>query len=78
MQQIIAPGAKTENPLLPEVTKLTLMLFFKELTCPIFLFFCISVTVDELNKWVERKGHLVNKNLSLVTPGTGISSLPDP
>ena len=55
--------AKTENPLLLEVTKLTLTLFLKELTRPIFLFFCISAAVGELNKWVKSKGHLVNKNL---------------
>ena len=49
----------------------------KALTCPIFLFFCISAIVDKLNLRVKSKGHLVNKNLSFVTSENGVLSLPE-
>ena len=47
----------------------------KALTCPIFLFFCISAIVDKLNLRVKRKGHLVN--ISFVTNKNGVLSLPE-
>ena len=49
--------------------------FLKAFTCLIFLFFCISAIVDQLNQLVKSKRHLVNKNHSFFTSGTGASSL---
>ena len=73
--------AKTENPLLflvPEVSKLTLRLFFEGIDLfDFFLFFCISAIVDQLNQREKSNGQLVNENLSFVPSGNGVSSLPE-
>ena len=50
---LVSIWAKTENPLLfcvPEVTKLTLMLFFEGIDLSHFLFFCISAISEHLSQ----------------------------
>ena len=69
----IPKWAKTKNPLpflpifsVPEVTKLTLPLFFDGINLAFFLFFGCSAIVHQSNKWVKGKWHLVNKIFSFV------------